>query len=126
MAVAAGAAESQAKPDRCRCIDAIGDVLDRVLLGNDAPFAVTAMVAIEPSGNLLVEGWQRQQIAGKLFDREAVERQIMVICVDDPVTPAPHDARAVGLIATGVRVPSCIQPAARQAAHQGRERPAAG
>ena len=114
VAVAPGAGEGQAQPDRCRRIDAIDDVLDRVLLGDDAPFAVAAMVAIEPGRNLLVERWRRQQVAGELLDREPVERQIAVERIDHPVAPSPHDAGPVGLIAVGVGVPGRIQPAAGQ------------
>ena len=119
VAVAAGAGERQAQPDRCRCIDAIDDVLDGVLLGDDAPLAVATMVAIEPGRDPLVEGWRRQQIAGELLDREPVERQIAVVGIDHPVAPPPHDARAVGLIAAGVGVPGRVQPSAGQSLTDG-------
>ena len=59
VAVAAGAAERQAQPDGRGGLDAIDDVLDGVLLGDDAPLAVAAMVAVEPGRDLLVERWRR-------------------------------------------------------------------
>ena len=59
VVVAAGAAEGQAQPDGRRGVDAIDDVLDGVLLGDDAALGVAAMVAVEAGRDLLVERWRR-------------------------------------------------------------------
>ena len=78
VAVAAGAGQRQAQPDGRGRVDAVDDVLDGVLLGDDAPFAVAAMVAVEAGRDLLVERRAGQQVAGELLDRELVERQVAV------------------------------------------------
>ena len=56
----------------------------------------------------------RQQIAGKLFDREFVERQVAVEGADDPLAPLPHVAIVINMIAVGVGVTRQIQPELRQ------------
>ena len=30
-----------------------------------------------------------QQVSGKLFDRKLIETHILVVCIDDPVSPRP-------------------------------------
>src|SRR5262245_4494742 len=60
VVVAARAAESQAKPDGSRRFDAIGHVFDGILLGNNAPFGVAAMVAVEAGGDPLGQRRLRQ------------------------------------------------------------------
>ena len=55
VAMAAGAGQCQAQPHGRGRIDAIDDVFDGVFFGDDPPFAVAAMVAVEAGGDLLVE-----------------------------------------------------------------------
>ena len=43
--------------------------------------------------------------------REIVERHIAVVGVDDPVSPAPHDAFAVGLVSARVGITRPVEPA---------------
>ena len=74
--VAAGAAHGQAHPNNGGGLRAIGDVFDAVFLGDDAAFAVGAVVAVEAGGNDLIAGGIRQQIAGQLFDGELVVRHV--------------------------------------------------
>ena len=63
VVVAAGAADRQAEPDGGGGLDAVDDVLDGVLLGDDAALGVAAMVAVEAGGDLLVE--RRVAAAGR-------------------------------------------------------------
>jgi hypothetical protein len=60
MVVAPRATRRHAHEHRGRGIDAVHDVFDLVLLGNDAALGIHAVVAVESGGNLLVEGgvWQ--------------------------------------------------------------------
>ena len=95
MIVAARAAHRQAQPDGRRGFDAIDDVLDGVLFGDDAAFGVGAMIAIEAGGDVLLERGIGQQIAGQLLDRELIERQVAVVGLDHPIAPPPHVAVAV-------------------------------
>ena len=46
---------------------------DGELFGHDAAFRVAAVIAVEPGGDLLVQGGVRQQVARQLLDRELVE-----------------------------------------------------
>ena len=55
VVVAAGAAERQAEPHGRGRLHAVDDVLDGVLLGDDAAFGVAAVVAVEAGGDPLVE-----------------------------------------------------------------------
>ncbi len=54
-----------------------------------------------------------QQVAGDLFDQEAVERLVAVESGDDPVAPGPHGPGEVVLVAVGVGEPSAVEPVHR-------------
>ncbi len=109
--VAAGASQGEAHEDGGGGLRAVGHVLDAILFGDDAAFAGGAVIAVEAGGDALLEGGIGQQIAGQLLDGEPVVGQIAVEGVDDPVAPAPHVARAVGLVAVGVAVARRFHPA---------------
>ena len=110
VVVTARAAEREAH-EHSRCgLHPIDDVLDGVFLGNDAAFAVAAMVAIEPRRDLLVERRTREHVAGNLLQRELVERKIAIERVDDPIAPAPHVAFRVCLVSVRVRIARSVEP----------------
>ena len=108
--VAAGAAQRQAEPDRRRRLHPVDRVLDEELVDDDAAFAVLAVVAVEGGGDALLARCAGQHVAGKLLDRELVERHVRVVGVDHPVAPAPHRPLAVGLVAVRVRVAGGVEP----------------
>ncbi len=110
MVVAASAANGQPQPYGAGRIDAVHHVFNLVLLGNDAAFRVAAMVAVETGRDSLLQRGVRQQIARQLFDGKAVERQIGVEGVDDPISPPPHIAGAVVLIAARIGVTRSVEP----------------
>ena len=60
-------------------------------------------------------GRSRQHVARNLLHGEAVERQVAVEGVDDPIAPAPHRALGVGLVSVGVGVARGVEPAHRHA-----------
>ncbi len=76
VAVASGAADGQAQPDGRRGVDAVDHVFGGVFLGDDAALGVAAMVPVEAGRDPLIQRRAREQIAGELFDREAVERPV--------------------------------------------------
>ena len=113
MAMAAGARQGEPEPDGCGRIDAVHHILDRVFLGDDPPFSIAAMVAVEARRNPLLQRRPRQHVARELLDRELVKRHVPVICIDYPVAPSPHHARRIGLIPVRIRVSGRAQPSGR-------------
>jgi len=66
-------------------------------------------------GDQLLLGRIFEQIAGELFNRELIERQIAVECGDDPVAIRPGIALAQRIlaVAVGIGVACEVQPHAR-------------
>ena len=110
VVVAAGAADREGHPGLPGGLDAVDHGLHPPLLRDDAPFAVEPMVAVEARGHDLVAGRMLQHVAGQLFDREPVKRQIFVVGLDEPVAPRPVLPAGVGLVATGVGVACGVEP----------------
>ena len=110
MVVAARAAERETEPDGRERLSLIEKIFDAVLLGDASAFAVDHVIAIESGGDALIERGVRQQIAGELLDREAIERHVRVHRVHHPVAPRPHRARAVPLITVRIGVTRGIEP----------------
>ena len=69
------------------------------------------MIAVEGRSNFLVAGCVRQHVTGNLFDRELIEGHVSVKSVNDPVSPPPHAAHTIALIAVGIRITCRVQPA---------------
>ncbi len=113
MVVATGAADRQSEPYGAGRLDAVDGILGGKLLGDDAAFAVAAMVALKAGGDALVERRLRQLIARQLLDRELIERQVAVERLDQPIAPPPHRPLAVGLIAIGIGVAGGVEPGGR-------------
>ena len=86
VVVAARAAQRQPHPHRARRRHPIDHVLDQELLGDDAALAVLAVVAVEGGGDSLLEGGVGEHVAGDLLDGELIERHVVVVGVDHPVT----------------------------------------
>ena len=85
--VAAGAADREAEPDGRGRLDAIDDILDAILLVDDAGFVGHHVIAIEAGRDLLIERRIGQQVAGELLDGELIERQVRV---EGPITQSRH------------------------------------
>ena len=78
---------------------AIDNCFPAELLPVVAAFLVEICVTMEPCGNPLFEGCCRQHIACELLDRELIEWQVVVECVDEPVTIGPCRTWAIHFIA---------------------------
>ena len=115
MVVALRAADGQAEPDRARRADAIEDAVDAELLHVDAAFLVGGRVAMEARGDALRFAGVREEVAGELFDREAIERQVGVERAHDPVAVFPNTARGVDRVAVAVGIARLIEPPATPA-----------
>ena len=113
VGVALGAGQRRAEPDRGGGVHAVDHRRHAELLGVGAALGVDHRVAVEAGGDALVQGRLGQQVAGQLLDREAVEGQVAVVGVDDPVAVAPQGAPVVLLVAVGVGVARQVQPAPR-------------
>ena len=75
------------------------------------PPSVGTVVAVEAGDDDLIAGGVGEEIAGQLIDGELVIGHVGVEGVDDPIAPAPHFARAIGLIAVGIAVAGGFHPA---------------
>ena len=108
--VAARAAEREPKKGRAGRADAVDHCFDAILLEIGAPFLIDHRVAMEAGGDELVLRRLWQQISGNLLDHELVEGEIVVECVDDPVTVGPDRARSIDRVAVGVRIAGDVEP----------------
>ena len=111
VVVATRATHRESEPNRRGGFDTVDGVLNLILIGIGAVLGVAAMVAVESGGDQLVERWVRQLVAGKLLDRELIEWHVAVECLDHPITPAPHVALLIVLVAVGVGVAGGVKPA---------------
>ena len=108
--VAARAAKRHPHPCGGGRLHTIHDVLVLILFRDGAAFEIDHVVAIETGRDLLRVGCIGQQIAGKLLHGEAVIRHVFVECANDPISPMPHLASAVDVVAVRVGVSCQIQP----------------
>ena len=102
--VTAAAIEREREPDRSGGLGHVHDVVDAVLFGNAAPFAIDGMVAQEGSGELLLHRRLGKEVAGELPDGEVVPGNVPVEGVDHPVPPWPLGSFPVALVAIRVQV----------------------
>ena len=110
VVVTTRASKRQTKPNGSGCFHAIDHVLDQELFCQRAAFAVLAVVPIERGGESLLVRRVGEHVTGKLFDRELIERHVVVERLNDPVTPGPIAAFGVVLIAVGVGIASGVHP----------------
>ena len=105
--------EGAAEPDGRRRVGAVEQPLPARLGRVDAALVVQHRVAVKARRDARALVGVRQQVAGQLLDREAIERQIAVERIDDPVAPLPHRPRAVEVVAVGVGIAREIEPRTR-------------
>ena len=110
MIMALGTAQRRAEPDRSEGVHAVDYLLVMILERIRAGFDVERSIPLKAGRNLLSERGSRQEVAGELLDREAVERHVLVERVDHPIAPRPEGALRVALVAFGVRIACRIQP----------------
>ena len=116
VVMAAGTADREAEPGLAGRLDAIDDRLHPPLLGDDPPFAVDPVVAVETGGDdrvarrRLVARCRRKHVTGELVDRELIEGKVAVVGRDHPVAPRPIRAARIGLVAVAVGIAGRIEP----------------
>ena len=108
--VALGAFHRQSHPDHGSRFDTVDDVFNAKLLGDRPALVCRSVVAVESGREVVFDCFLGQQVAGKLLDRELVKRQIAVVGIDHPISPAPHVSRSVRMEHTGVTVSSHVHP----------------
>ena len=113
VVVTATAIQCQPQPGHAGRLDAVDNGFDSPFFGDDSPFAVQSMIAIEAGRHDLCSGRVRQQITRELFDRELIEWQIIVEGINNPVSPGPLIAAAVDLKAIAISIAGEIQPLLR-------------
>ena len=110
MVMAAGTLERQAEKGGRGGVDPIGDILDPVLLVDDAPFGREHVIAAEARGHPLGERGISEQVARHLFGHEPIEGDVLRERPDHPIPPGPECPRLVVVVAVGVGVPGDIEP----------------
>src|SRR5262249_4971540 len=90
--MALGATDRQAEEGFADRVNAIDYAFDAELFGIDAALLIEHGVAKEARRHAVLQRRMRQQIARQLFNRELIERQILVERVDHPVAIRPDRA----------------------------------
>jgi len=108
--VALGTTQCQPEEYRSGSVHAVHHGLDAKLLQVNAALLVDGCVAVKAGSDLLVQRGARQQIPGKLFHHELVERQVAVEGMDDPVAVFPDGARRIDAITIGVGITRQVKP----------------
>ena len=111
VVVALGAAYRQAEPDRAERAGPVHGLFKRILGGVHAALSIAQGVAVEASGDALLDGRAGHQVAGDLLDREAVEPHPRIERVDHPASVPPRMRSDIILgIAVRVGVAHLVQP----------------
>ena len=98
-----------------RRVNSIGHVFDVILFFDDAAFGCKHVIAAESCSNALTNCGIRKQVAGDLFCEKLVVRHSGCEGIDHPISPWPHGASFIVVVAVGVGIASCIQPLHRHA-----------
>ena len=110
--VARRAAHRHTEPDRAHRVRAILRVDFGVLVIDDPDFVRGHVASLETGGDPLLHRRVGEQIAGQLFDRELVEREIAIVGRDHPIAIRPDLAIIVDVDPVRVAVARGVQPVA--------------
>ncbi len=131
--VALAALEGGAEPDGRGRVHPVENLVDPVFLGIGAGLDVAGSAAVQAGGDFLILRGPGQEVAGDLFDGEAVEGHVGVEGLDDPVAVGPEVTEVVALEAVRVGVAGGVEPGpgpafavvrrAEQAVHRARKHP---
>ena len=104
VVVALSAGYRHAQPSHAGGCDTVNNV-EVSILGIDEPsFIAGHYIAMETASNLLLNRGVRNEIASKLCDGELVERHVRIESMDHPLTPKPHVAKRIIVIAAGIAI----------------------
>ena len=110
MIVTLSAGQCQPQPRCAGGVNAIEENHIALLLGNGAPLSVQEVVAIESTGNPLLDCGVWQEITGELLCRKLIERHIGIERGYHPIPPDPLRGVAILLEAVRIGVPRRIEP----------------
>ena len=110
MIMALGAFHSQPHPDIPGGFYPIHHIFNPEFLSNDSSLIGGGMVAIKTGGDFLIIRGIREKISGQLLDRKLVEGHIVLVCIQDPVSPGPHISGAIIMKDGSVSVTGRIHP----------------
>lgn len=108
MRVAFGTSDCQRHPDQTGGIEAIFDLFVAKLIRLDAAFRIDQRIAMESGGDTLSLNLSRilEQIAGELFDRKLIKRQIAVERLNHPV-PIRPDGSFIVVLSVAIGIAAC-------------------
>jgi len=110
MVVALGAGHRRTHPDRPGGVHAIDDGHIAELLAIGAALGVGLRIAVKGRRHNLFLGGVRQQVAGNLLDREAIEGLVGVDRTDHVIAKGPDLARLVLGVTGRIRITGRIEP----------------
>ena len=85
----------ESEKDLARRLDAVSHIIDQVFFRDRPTLVRYHVIPVKSSGYELRVGSLRQQVAGKLFNHEFVERLIGIEGVNNPIPPEPHMSAAI-------------------------------
>ncbi len=93
VSMALGATDCESQPDGSGGIHPVDHGFHAKLFVVRTAFLIHQRVAVKPGCNQLIFRRCRQKITGDLFDRELIERHVLIECLNHPVTPRPDGPR---------------------------------
>ena len=113
VVVTAGTLEGQTEKCAGKGLGAIGNILGAKLLLDASSLVGLAVKPLEGGRKDLLLGCIFQQIPGNLPGDELIMGQVVVECLDDPVSPRPGRAVNIGLVTVTVGIAGHIEPMTR-------------
>ena len=110
MVVASGTTDGQAQPDRAGRVHSIFGIDGVDLFRNDPTFIGGDVAAVKSGSNLLVKCPIREQVSSELLDGKAIERQIAIEGLDNPVAIRPHLSIVVDVDTMRVGIARSVKP----------------
>ena len=108
--VALGTGHGEAEEYGAGDIHAVEQHHVALLFGNGPALAIQEVVPVEGSGDFLIGGGGREQVAGELPGAKLIERHVAVERPHHPVAPDPLEGIAVLLEAIAVGISGGVQP----------------
>ena len=108
--VTSGALQGASEPGRRSRRDAVNNCEVKAFGGVDSAFLIEHRVSMETCRDQLVSGRIGQHVSCELFNRELVVGQVLVECVDHPISIQVSGATEVSFVSVCVGITCQIKP----------------